>query len=494
MEYAVPESEGISSKKIRQYIEKLEEAQLSTHDIILARGNKILFEKYWPPFDAGFYHRMYSVSKSFVSLAIGFLEQDGLLLLDDPVFKYFPNELEKQPDENFKFQTVRHMLMMSTAKPDRWWFALRPEDRVRFYFENDEKQSRPSGTVFEYDSGGSFVLCALAERLSGMQLMDYLRVKLFDRIGVSKQAYCLKCPGGHSWGDSGILCTPRDLLLVARFVLNKGSWEGRQILNEAYVTAATSKQIDNNPLGINEYNTQGYGYQFWRTYQNSFFFNGMGCQFAICVPDKDLILIYNGDNQGKVFAAKLIIDNFFDMIVDTAKEKAISDEGAHEELLSYTNGLKLARAVGAARSDFEENIDGVTYIMNDNPMGISKIRLEFDTEGGTLFYTNTQGDKELKFGRCENTFDEFPEEGYSDEVGSVAAPGNKYQCAASAAWIEKNKLFIKVQIIDTYFGVLNITLGFHDDLLGVQMNKCAEDFLNTYRGYAAGKRRKNNDG
>lgn len=492
MKYAVPESEGISSANIKRYIEKIEEAQLSTHDIIIARGNNIIFEKYWEPFDSGFYHRMYSVSKSFVSLAIGFLEQDGLLSLDDPICKYFPDELKKQLDENFRFQTVRHMLMMSTAKTARTWFTARPKDRVRFYFENDLKQSRSSGTIFEYDSSGSFVLCALAERLSGMQFMDYLRVKLFDHIGVSKKAYCLKCPGGHSWGDSGILCTPRDLLLTARFVLNKGRWDGRQILNEEYVTAATSKQIDNNPLGINEFNTQGYGYQFWRTYQNSFFFNGMGCQFAICVPDKDIIFVYNGDNQGKTYASKIIIDNFFDIIVNTAVEEALPDNGAHEELISYTNGLKLAHAVGASHAGTEEKVDGVTYILNDNPMGISKMRLEFTAEGGTLFYTNAQGDKELTFGRCENVFDVFPEEGYSDEVGSVTAPGNKYKCASSAAWTENNKLFIKVQIIDTYFGTLNITLSFRDDLLGVQMNKCAEDFLDTYQGYATGKRQKSN--
>ena len=195
--------------------------------------------------------------------------------------------------------------MMSTAKPAEYWFDARTDDRVRLYFENKAENSRPSGTVYEYDSPGSFVLCALVERLTGKPFLAYLREKLFDKIGVSANIRCLKCPGGHSWGDSAVLCTPRDLLKVARFTMNMGSWNGEQILNKAYMSAAVSKQIDNNVWGVNDHDSQGYGYLFWRTYENSYFFNGMGCQYAVCVPGKDLIMIYNGDNQGKIMAKKL---------------------------------------------------------------------------------------------------------------------------------------------------------------------------------------------
>ena len=488
MKYAQPESMGVSSKKIKEYIEKLEKAQLSTHDIIIARGDNILFEKYWEPFHADFLHRMYSVTKSFVSIAIGFLCQEGKLDLDDPMIKHFPEELKNQTDENMRNQTVRHMLMMSTSKPERGWFVSRTEDRVKFYFENPSPYSRPSGTTYTYDSSGSFVLGALVERISGMKLIDYLRVKLFDKIGVSKEAYCLECPGGHSWSDSALICTPRDLLLTARFMMNKGKWNGEQILNEDYAVAAVSKQIDNNLLGENGFDKQGYGYQIWRTRQNSYFFNGMGCQFAICVPDKDLIFIYNGDNQGKVLAKSIIIDNFFDIIVDSVCDGEIEDNGENAELLEYVKDLKLAVAVGEKENaKLEEKINGKTFIMNENPMGFKKVRFDFTSDGGTMFYTNAQGDKELKFGRCENAFGEFPEDGYSDKVGSVAAPGNKYKCAASAAWVDNERMFIKVQIIDKYFGVLNITAGFNENGLGLHMNKCAEDFLETYQGFGHGK-------
>lgn len=485
--YKTPEEAGISSKKIKEYIEVLEEKQLSTHDVILMRGNDIIFEKYWEPFHEHFLHRMYSVTKSFVAIAVGFLEQDHLIDLDDKIGKYFPDEIKNQKDENMQNQTIRHMLMMSTAKVPQNWFEKRTDDRVRLYFENDDPVSRPSGTIFQYDSSGSFVLCALVERITEMSFIDYMREKLFDKIGISKEAYCLKCPGGHSWGDSALLCIARDLLKFARFVMNKGNWDGEQILNEKYLTEATGKMIDNNVSGFETFNSQGYGYQIWRTYQNSFSFNGMGCQYAICVPDKDLILVYNGDNQGKDHTKHIIFDKFFEIIVDSVQDKALPDDPkAQKELADYTADLKLAAAVGERKSAFADEINGVTYKMNCNPMGITRIRLVFDGDKGRLEYTNDQGDKTLYFGICKNEFGIFPQEGYSDEVGSVSTKNMFYQCAASAAWIEPQKLFIKVQIIDKYFGTLNINLGFRQNKVGVFMNKCAEGFLSEYEGYATG--------
>ena len=143
MKYVMPESVGISSADIRKYVELLEEKRLSTHDIIIARGENIVFENYWKPFHKDFLHRMYSVSKSFVAIAIGFLLQDGLISLDDTMEMHFSKELENQTDENMRQQTIKDMLMMCTAKPIRCWFDHKPKDRVAFYFENDTEIVSP---------------------------------------------------------------------------------------------------------------------------------------------------------------------------------------------------------------------------------------------------------------------------------------------------------------------------------------------------------------
>lgn len=489
MNYSTPEKQGIRSADIKEYIEILENANLSTHDVIIMRHGKIVFEKYWEPFHKDFLHRMYSATKSFVALGIGFLEQDGLINLDDPIIKYFPHELKDQKDENLKNQTIRHMLMMSTAKTDRYWFASKPDDRVRFYFEHQGFDSRPSGTIFEYDSTGSFVLGALIEQISGKEFVEYLREKFLNKIGFSSDAYCLKCPGGHAWSDSALLCKPTDLLKVAQFCMNKGKWNGEQLLNENFVVAATSKQIDNNLYGHNYHHTQGYGYLFWRTFDNSFFFNGLGAQLAVCVPDKDMILVYNGDNQGQDVDSKcIIIDNFFRVIARRATDTELPEnKQEQEELAEYVDDLKLFTAKGDKYSVLQEKINNVTYNLNPNPMGIKTVKLCFDGTKGKFCYENESGYKELKFGFGENEFFPFPEEGYSDMVGTQK--GNRlYSCAASAAWVSDYQLFIKVQIIDTYFGNANITIGFDKDLrMTIRMVSSAEDFLGEYRGFAMGE-------
>ena len=486
MNIKTPESLGIKSEDILAYIKLLEEKRLATHDILIMRGNDLAFEAYWEPFHKDFQHRMYSVSKSFVSLAVGFAMQDGLLELDDPMIKHFPEELKNQKDENLRNQTVRNMLMMSTSKPGRSYFTVRPDDRVKFYFENDREETRKPGLVFLYDSPGSFVLGALVERLTGKPFMEYLREKIFDKIGVSKEARCLKCPGGHSWGDSAVLCTPRDLALVARFVMNGGKWNGEQILNEGYIREATSNLIATGTLNDNLCNAQGYGYLFWRTFDNSYMFNGMGCQFGICVPDKDLIFVINSDNQGKMYSRDVIIDNFFEMIARKVSDKPLPEnEKAYNELIDYAKNLKLATSVGETYNPIQEKVKGKVYKTEKNQMGIKWFKFDFNGDEGIFHYENEQGVKEIPFGLGKNAFAEFPQDGYSDEIG--AKPGNRrYKCAASAAWLPNDTLDLKVQIIDTYFGNFDAYVAFKDNSAGIKMTKTAEDFLWEYEGLCCG--------
>lgn len=489
LKYTTPEKKGISSKNIEKYIKLLESRRLSTHDIIIMRGGEVLFEKYWEPFDESFLHRMYSVSKSVLSLAVGVAIDEGYLSLSDKIADLMPEEMQLQSDENMRALTLRDMLMMSTAKTPKPWFEARHPDRVRFYFENESKFSRPGGTIYEYDSPGSFVLGAILERRVGMPMMDYLRPRVLDKIGVSEGAKCLKCPGGHSWSDSAVLCTARDLLRLGMLVMNGGKWDGDQLISEEYIRAATSKQIDNSTGGLESFCTQGYGYLFWRTWDNSYFFHGIGCQFCICVPDKDIIFVYNGDNQGNDLAKSLIIDNFFDYIARPASECELPEnKAAEEDLRRYTDTLMLYAAKSTHSRDFEKRINGKIFTLNENPMGIKRITFDFTDGVCSMHYTNAQGDKTLYFGIDENAFGLFPEEGYSKEVGSQFAEGHYYKCAASGAWIEPQKLFIRVQAIDEYLGILNMTFGFKDeDTVGIYMCKTAEDFFGTYQGFATGK-------
>ena len=490
-EKVAPETVGISSKCIMKYLKKLEDAELSVHDVIILRHKKICFEGYWEPFSQNYLHRIYSAGKSFIALAVGFLIEDGKISLDDRIIDLLPEEITKDANEMVKLQTVRDMLTMETGHPycDGGWMARRTEDRLRDYFEHSEAQGIYPGTIFRYDSQGSFVLSAIVEILTGKSFIEYLRGKLFDKIGVSKEAYCLKCPGGYEWTDSGILCTARDLMKVAVFVMNGGNWCGEQLLSKRFIEEATSFQVSTDETGNRNTHSYGYGYYFWRGQQNSYFFSGMGSQYAICIPDKDMIFVFNGDGQGNPLAHTKIIDGFFDTIIDNVENEYLPrDTKAEQKLDEYAKNLKLWYLHNSQKTDFQNLINGKEFLMEQNPMKITKLRLDFFNNGGKLSYENVQGYKEIPFGIGENVFSDFPEEGYSDLIGSKPELGNRYKCAVSAAWIEEKKIILNVQIIDKYFGKLHIVISFSDENhISVFMKKAAQDFLFEYEGYAVGK-------
>ena len=484
-----PERAGISSRVVLEILKALDSYGFATHSIIMARGNDIFLEGYYKPFDKDFLHRMYSVSKSFVGVAIGFAIDDGLLTLDDKVVDYFSDYENENFDELQREATIRDLLTMSSALMEPLpWLSMMPEDRATVYFET--KGVKIPGTLFRYDSPGSFMLGHILENVTGKDFMSYMREKCLDDIGFSKESYCLKCPGGHSWVDSGIMCTTRDLLAFARFVLNLGEWNGKQYLSRDYMKDATSKLVCNDVDGValTGYSGYGYGYQIWKAPNDGFAFVGMGDQHVICDPKSDFIFAITSDNQGNTDKTRAIFyHEIYNRIIPSLGEPMVDDPAAKAELDNYLASRELTHFNKTEFGAFAKEIENVTYELCENPMGITKIRFNFDGDKGVFSYTNAQGDKELAFGIGYNEFTLFPEDGYSDIVAGTPCPGNKYRCAVSADWAEEKKLRLKVQVIDKYFGNACFVFSFKDERVSVNMVKHAEAFLEEYNGYAQGK-------
>lgn len=487
---STPESVGISSKTILRFLKTLESYKLCTHDIIMAKGDKIFFESYWAPFTKDYRHRMYSVTKSFVAIAVLFAVDEGLLSLDDKFVKFFP-EAEKWANDDILMEaTIEDMLKMESSRHfGNDWFADKPEKRYINYFDCSKFDKIP-GTLFAYDSSGSYMLGVIVERLTGMTFLDYLKKKALREIGFSEDSYCLKAPGGYSWGDSALLCTARDLLLFARFVMNKGSWGGKQYIDPTLIEKATTKQIDNDLTAVTDYGSYGYGYQIWMNQGGGFSFVGMGDQFAICDPKNDFIFIINSDNQGSTLSRPIFHHEVFNTIIPSLGEAIAEDDKAQNELMDYCKNLKLYALSDGKKTNCSEEINGIRYVLDKNPMEIEYIRFDINETKGTLTYKNKQGEKSIAFGMEYNEFGKFPEEGYSDDVATVYCPGNYYNCACSAIWSEERKLKIKVQIIDKYFGNGCWVFSFKDDRVMVSMTKTAEAFMNEYTGIAIGRKDK----
>ncbi len=481
-EKITPEQAGISSNAVTRFIRKLDERGLATHSVVLMRGDSIFGEFYWKPFHREFDHRMYSVTKSFVGIAIGMLRDDGRLSLDDTIASFFPDKLDGELPPRLARQTIRDMLTMSTCGHTPYWFTDPDPDRTHLYL-NRNTAHRPAGMCFEYDSPGSQVLCTLVERLAGKPFFEFMTERLFARMGTFKTATLLKTRTDDSFGDSALICTTRDAASFGRLLMKGGAWDGEQLVSADYVREATSMQVDCDELGFDAFSTHGYGYQIWRL-RDGFFFNGMGSQFTFCLPERDLLFSINSDNQGYPAAGALIEAAFYDFIVDELRDAPLpEDPAAHAECEALARSLELMHLVGPAHSDYERELAGKRYRCDANPTGITEFEFSFDGDEGVLRYVNAQGKKELRFGLGKNAFGKFPQLGYSDEhAGAATTNGFMYECACSAAWREPRKLLIKVQIIDRYFGNMLAMFSFRGAEAVVRMAKTAEDFLNEYSG------------
>lgn len=481
-----PEEAGISSKIILEFLKTLDSYNFCTHDVIMARDDKIFAEVYYKPFDRDFKHRMYSISKSFVSVALGMAAEEGLLSLSDKMIKYFPDYVPADADELIREASIRDFLTMETSVQNHiLWFPTGTKDRTEMYFKkNGEKVP---GSIFCYDSPGSYMLGVIVEQVTGKPFLEYMKEKALVDIGFSEDAYCLTVPGGHSFGDSGVMCTARDLLTFARFVMNKGEWCGKQYMDRNYLEEAVKKQVSNANTTQVIYNTYGYGYQIWKAPNNGFAFIGMGDQFAICDPETDFIFIINCDNQGSKPATRVVLyHELYKSIISALSDPIEKDEDAYAKLCEYTENAQLFSLKQEEVNPFENEINGKVYELNENPMKIEYIKLNFEGKKGILTYKNAQGLKKLAFGLGYNEFGKFPQEGYSDMIAGEYAPGNYYDCACSADWIEDKKLRIKVQIIDKYFGNACFIFSFKDSRVSVLMTKSAENFLLEYEGIAVG--------
>ena len=484
---ATPEKCGISSKRVLEFLKTLDSYGMSVHSIIMARGNEVFTECYYKPFEHAYKHRMYSVSKSFVSLAIGFLADEGRISLDDKFADFF-GEYDISSDEYMKEATIRDMLSMQTSMHYAIdWFSKKPRNRADVYFEKTSEKI--PGTIFSYDSPCSYMLGVIVEKLTGKPFMEYLKEKVLYDIGFSDDAYCLKAPGGYSFGDSGVMCTSRDLLAVARFVLNGGTWNGRRYISQEYLNEATTSIACNGDGRASGHRGYGYGYQFWITPGNGFAFVGMGDQLAICDRDKDFIFIITADNQGFDAGRVIIYHELYKSIIGNLSTPVKEDKKAFSKLIDYIKSAELMHLKHDGDNPLAERIENITYSLQDNPMGIEYVRFNFIGKKGTLYFKNAQGEKSLTFGIGYNEFGNFPQEGYSDMTATEYAPGNMYRCACSADFPKEDMLRIRVQIIDKYFGNGCFLFGFKNNMIAVEMKKTAEAFMLEYEGIAMGERK-----
>ena len=475
-----PKKGGLSSKKIIEFIDKMQLNKINLHSFMILRKGEILCEAYYKPVDKNFKHRLYSSSKTVVALAIGMLIDEGKLKLSDKISEFFPEVIEKPLEKWREEITIEDMLKMAVSLDKYRYFD--PDFNPVWAFFNRGKIEKPSGTIFNYNSAVSFMLGVLIEKLTGKTVVEYMR-PLFDEIGVSKDIWCLKSPDGYSWMASGIVCSLRDFSAIAQFILDKGKVKGKQLISREYMEKMTTSQIPVLHANHQRLDKLGYGYQTW-VGEYGFVMSGMCGQMAYGFNDKEFLFVCNGDIEcaNCVSAYTILYQGVKDLYLSLDTES--DDDSVLKEKIA---NLELDGFVGSASSPLQEQVNGIKYILKHNPMNFKWIKLELGEDKGALVYENARGVKRLEFNFNKYLQTTFPETHYQDK--QVRVPANReLNCVNAGGWVTDSIFVIKSHIIDTCVANVYFTISFKGSEVAIQLQPCAEHCLEDYNGFAGGEK------
>ncbi len=336
---ATPESQGVSSLAIQAFVEAADRDVHSMHSFMLVRNGRVIAEGWWAPEAADKPHVLWSLSKSFTSTAVGLAIAEGKLSIDDSVMSFFPNETPGEPSDNLRAMRVRDLLTMSTGH------AAEPRAKVSENWAKrflDEPVVHKPGTSFLYNTPATYMQSAIVQTVTGETIVDYLTPRLFEPLGIDKPTWD-QSPQGISIGGYGLYLKTEDIAKFGQLYLQKGQWNGVQLISPNWVAAATSKQVENNkaPSARSPDWRQGYGFQFWQCRHGAFRGDGKDGQFCIVLPEQHAVVVMTaltGNMQKQ-------LDLVWEHLLPAFKDEALADNTAeNNRLKAILKSLKASQS------------------------------------------------------------------------------------------------------------------------------------------------------
>lgn len=465
---ATPESQGISSKAIRNFIAAANASGFDWHSFMLLRHGNVVAEGWWKPFDPAYKHTLYSLSKSFTSTAIGLLVKEGKLKVDEPVISFFPDELPAEISDNLKQMKVKHLLTMNTGHEeepklreakDKTWTKVFLEQPVKF----------EPGTHFLYNTPATYMLGAIVHKVSGEDLEKFLTSRLFRPLNIEGYDW-EKSPQGLSVAGYGLRVKTEDIAKLGQLYLQKGKWDGKQILSEAWVDEATRYQTKSQE-GNGDW-SQGYGYQFWRCKPGFYRGDGAFGQYCIVMPEQDAVLAITSESWDMQKSMTIAWENLLPAMQVGGLSENQTEFAALKKDIS---GLVLPVVKGSKESSLSSKYHDKKFKLDVNDYNAEEVKFKFSKDGCTWKIKNEKGETNIEFG-WENWKVNKDRMSYPFPAsGRIHVPS---KIAGTATWVNENTLQLNARFIEAIHGD-KITCKFEGDKLSVSfLNSTAENTKN----------------
>lgn len=450
--HATPESQGTSSPALLKFVNALDRKIHEMHSLMLLRHGKVVASGWWNPYAPQRPHMLFSVTKSFTSTVVGLAVAEGRLSVEDRLLSFFPEQAPVKPGKNLKALRLKHLLSMSTGHAQdttERMIVQGGEDWVRGFLSLPVEN--PPGAPFVYNSGASYMLAAVVQQVSGMKMSEYLKPRLFEPLGIDEIEWETS-PQGVEIGGWGLSLHTEEIGRFGQLYLQKGMWEGRRLLPEAWVEQATSKQVSNGSNPKSDWE-QGYGYQFWRCQHNAYRADGAFGQFCVVLPEQDAVLAMTAGVQ----EMQPVLDQVWKYLLPGFSDVALpEDPAAQKKLQRKLERLTLPAPERGIASTLEAELASRVYQMQPHESKVERLSFNF-TQDGCILQIQIDGQAErLVCGRGA----------WVEGQTRLFAP-SPARVLASATWQAEDTFKITVRYIESPF-YSTLTCRFSEDKLHLQ--------------------------
>ncbi|HTU72139.1 MAG TPA: serine hydrolase domain-containing protein [Trebonia sp.] len=438
-----PADHGVDPAAILGFLDALDERpDIEMHSLMVVRHGHVVAEGWWAPYSPGRPQLLYSLSKSFTATAAAFAQAEGLLDLDDTVVSHFPEFDADITDPRSRAVKVRHIAAMAAGHTREMLneaLERDPDEPVRGFLLIPP--DREPGTVFAYSQPCTYTLASIVQRNAGMSLTGYLRPRLFDPLGIGHVGWHAFRPGREQ-GFSGLHARTEDIAKLGLLYLQRGRWEGAQLIPGQWVAEATSQQVSNAQNDSPDWQ-QGYGLQFWMS-RHGYRGDGAFGQFCVILPEQDAVIV----TTAYALDMQAILDAMWGCLLPGLGVSAPGAATAQEQLSSRLARLELpASGGGPAPADWEPWASGpftVTAAAAQPlpwlPTGTSLTSIEVGPQAGGWQVSLIEPGNALAF-----------PVGRAGWIASDQADrhGDNIPVAASGGWVDEQTLRVEVIFLET---------------------------------------------
>jgi CubicO group peptidase (beta-lactamase class C family) len=447
---STPEAEGVSSAGIINFLDAAAKSKTEFHSFMFLRHGKLVAEGWWNPYSPTLKHTLYSTSKSFTAAAVGFAISEKKVSLDDKVVNIFPNDLPPVVGSNLGSLTVKDVLMMSDGQdPDPTGTLVRDTNWVKAFLSTTIV-NKP-GTKFLYNSMGTYMLSAIVQKVTGKKVIDYLKPRLFEPLGIKGMDWEVS-PQGINTGGWGLRLKTEDMAKFGQLYLQKGMWNGKQVIPAAWVQEATTMKIMQDPSAPQSKKDssdwlQGYCYQMWRCRHNAVRADGAFGQYIIMMPDQDAVIAITAETPDMQEEINLV----WQYLLPAMHDGALPEDNAKDEALRQkTKSLALVPPVEKTIA-VKAAINGKTFTLQPNNLHINEIAFSVKNGNYQLTIKNDTANYTLNFGEAKWQTGETSMHGPYLLTGAVATLTGlpAFKTAGSYDWKDAQTLELLLRYIES---------------------------------------------